>query len=146
MTTYKKEGVIEGSLIIDGDLVLTGDLTVGEEIEVTGSIDCAGYSIKAGNWIKAGGSIEAGSSILAQLWIKCKTTLSAGIYIYAGIKTWLKRYEGDDLIECGELVSGSVEFGKLVEKGLEEDTTEISGKKYLKKDVDERLKELKEIK
>ena len=142
MKDYKKEGKIKGSLKIEGNLILTGDLEVEQEIEVAGYIDCKGYSIESEGSIKAGYSIEAGYSILSQLWIKCKTTLSAGIYIYAGIKTWGERTEEDMLIECGKLESGKVEFGNLVETGIEkpEEMIELDGKKYSKSTLKEALK------
>ena len=66
----------------------------------------AGDSIEAGDWIKAGGSI------LAQLWIK-SITIKAGLYIYAGIVTWRTAQEGDDLIECSELLGGEIKYGTL---------------------------------
>ena len=122
MESYKKSGKVEGNLNIDGNLILEGDLNVEKDIEVSGYIDCSGYSIEAGNsikagsWIEAGSSIKAGSSMLAQLHIKCKTTLSAGLYIYAGVITWRERDPDEDsVIECGKLEKGKVEFGILKE-------------------------------
>ena len=82
---------------------------------------------------------------MAQLWVKAKTTISAGIYIFAGVKTWSKIQEGDDLIECSKLEKGEVKFGKLVETGEIKETIKIGDRTYDKNEVKQALREVKSI-
>jgi hypothetical protein len=117
------------SLEIDLDmrLFVTGSIKAGEFIEAGGSIEAgefieAGWSIKAGEFIEAGWSIKAGESygIIAGLSITCKGKLSFGLKAFAGICNWREITDEDKTITCGELESGTIEYGILKETGIEE--------------------------
>lgn len=142
---FEFTAIFTGRLLIDGYLYIKA----GESIEAGQSIEAGGY-IKAGWSIKAGGYIKAGGSygISAGLSITCKTTLSFGLKAYAGICTWREIDDDEKTITCGKLVNGTIEYGILKETGLEEEKKEtiiIGGNTYDKKEVEERLKDIKPI-
>ena len=115
--------------------------------EFTGRLLVKGYLS-----IKAGGSIEAGeySGIIAGLSITCKTTLTLGLKAFAGICNWRNISDEEKTITCGKMVGGVVEYGILRELGLPkeefEETVEVAGKKFVKKDFEEAIRGLKEVK
>ena len=80
-------------------------------------------SIEAGGFIKAGESIEAGGSygVVAGLSITCKTTLSFGLRLFAGTCNWRDINDEEKTVTCGKLLNGIIEYGILVETGLEEE-------------------------
>jgi UDP-3-O-[3-hydroxymyristoyl] glucosamine N-acyltransferase len=126
-------------LFVSGCIEVGGSIEAGEFIEAGGSIE-AGWSIKAGEFIKAGWSIKAGGSIeagefikagwsikagesygiIAGLSITCKGKLSFGLKAFAGICNWREITDEDKTITCGELESGTIEYGILKETGIEE--------------------------
>jgi hypothetical protein len=87
-------------------------------IEAGGSIEArrfikAGGSIKAGESIEAGRFIKAGASINAGWSIRCKAQLAAKLRIFAGLCSWTLPKPDEQVIECAELVEGTVCFGEL---------------------------------
>ena len=114
----------------DDDIETTESLEIDLDMGlfITGSIE-AGGSIKAGEFIEAGGSIEAGESIeaggsygiVAGLSITCKTTLSFGLRLFAGTCNWRDINDEEKTVTCGKLLNGIIEYGILVETGLEEE-------------------------
>lgn len=67
------------------------------------------------------GSIEAGESsgISAGLQITCNGVLSFGLKCFAGVCTWREITDAERTITCGKLEGGTIEYGILVETGLE---------------------------
>ena len=103
----------------------------------------AGEYIKADEYIKAGEYIEAGGSrgISAGLYINCKGVLKFGGKCFAGICVWREITDKEKTITCGKLEGGTIEYGILVETGLEnERRTEL-----LKK-ADELIAKAEELK
>ena len=121
-----------GSIWADGYIKACGSIEAGGSIWADGHIE-AGMFIYAGRSIKAGGYIEAGRSygIFAGLYIKAKTTISAGINILTG---------KDQIVTCTKLLGGAtVEYGilNIVENEPDEVNTDnlediitLNGKKY----------------
>ena len=113
------EGHIEveaslGWITVNGFIRAVGGLFVeaGSSIKAGGSIN-AGESIEAGWSIKAGESINAGESIKAGESIRCKAQLAAKLRIFAGIGSGNLPKPDEQVIECAELVEGTVCFGEL---------------------------------
>ena len=135
---YKIEGNIETVEGLEIDL--------DKSLYVTGSIK-AGVSIKAGESIKAGGSIKAGESsgIVAGLSITCKTTLSFGLRLFAGVCSWREIDYSDKTVTCGKLENGTIEYGILKELGLpNEDKVEDRTEEAIKLLKDKGYKIVKE--
>ena len=135
---FKYSPVMKGRLLVDGYIQAGWSIKVGRYIQAGWSIEADGYiqaegSIQAGMYIKAGGHIEAGGSIkagdsygiLAGLHITCKRSLTCGLNIYAGICTWRETTDEDKTITCGKLATGNIEYGILVETGLETDKLKV---------------------
>ncbi len=117
-------------------------IEAGESIKAGWYIE-AGKSIKAGGYINAGEFIKAGwsSGISAGLSITCKGTLTFGLKCFAGVYTWGEITEEEKTITCGKLEGGTIEYGILVETGLDNDK-----KKELLKKADELIKKAEELK
>ena len=145
----KAGGFIEagGSIVADWYIKANGFIEAGESIKAGGYIKAsgsikAGRSIKAYGFIKASGFIEAGKryGISAGLYIKAKTTITAGLNIFAGICTWRETEYTDKTVTCTELLGGAtVEYGILnivenepdeVNTDNSEDIITLNGKKY----------------
>ena len=123
---------IEGNAEFEYSAEFTGRLLVDGYLSIE-----AGWSIKAGGYIEAGGSIKAGGyikagedyGIIACLSITCKTTLSFGLKIFAGICNWRTISDDEKTITCGKMIGGGVvEYGILKETGLPEEEPSLSGK------------------
>ena len=115
---YAKAG---SGILVSQDIQAGWGLQAGEEIEAVGGIE-AGGSIKAGGdiqagWsIKAGWGIEAGGGIQAGIRIACKSSLTVGTRIFAGLALWKEGISDEEkTITCKELRSGKVEYGILKE-------------------------------
>ena len=84
-----------------------------------------GISARGGIFAK-GGKLEALYGITAGLKIYAKTTIEAGMRIFAGTAPW--SWVGDEHkeIKCGKLLKGTIAYGTLIETGLPE--INLSGK------------------
>ena len=89
-----------------------------DDIETTESLE---IDLDMGLFIT--GSIEAGGSygVVAGLSITCKTTLSFGLRLFAGTCNWRDINDEEKTVTCGKLLNGIIEYGILVETGLEEE-------------------------
>ena len=109
--TRSRDLEFEGHIEVEASL---GWITVNGFIRAVGGLFVeAGSSIKAGGSIKAGESIEAGWSIKAGSSIRCKAQLAAKLRIFAGIGSGNLPKPDEQVIECAELVEGTVCFGEL---------------------------------
>jgi UDP-3-O-[3-hydroxymyristoyl] glucosamine N-acyltransferase len=151
----KAGGSIEavGSIKAGGYIEAGGSIEAGRYIEAGGSIEAvgsieAGWYIKSGRYIEAGGSIEAGRyieagscyGISAGLEITAKTTIYAGLKIFAGICAWREIEDNEKTITCSELIGGGT-----VESGILKETGEAEKKKVTLELTDEQLNKIKKI-
>ena len=97
--TRSRDLEFEGHIEVEASL---GWITVNGFIRAVG-----GLFVEAGSSIKAGGSIKAGESI------RCKAQLAAKLRIFAGIGSGNLPKPDEQVIECAELVEGTVCFGEL---------------------------------
>ena len=115
--------IIAGGYIKAGEYIKAGlFIKAGEDIKA-GEYIKAGWHIRAGGAIIADGSIKTGGGygIVAGLSITCKTTLSSGSRLFAGTCCWKEIRDEDKTVTCGKLENGTIEYGILVETGLEEE-------------------------
>ena len=109
--TRSRDLEFEGHIEVEASL---GWITVNGFIRAVGGLFVeAGSSIEAGEYIEAGASIEAGWSIKAGSSIRCKAQLAAKLRIFAGLCSWNLPKPDEQVIECAELVEGTVCFGEL---------------------------------
>ena len=109
--TRSRDLEFEGHIEVEASL---GWITVNGFIRAVGGLFVeAGSSIKAGRFIEAGESIKAGESINAGWSIRCKAQLAAKLRIFAGIGSGNLPKPDEQVIECAELVEGTVCFGEL---------------------------------
>ena len=97
--TRSRDLEFEGHIEVEASL---GWITVNGFIRAVG-----GLFVEAGSSIKAGWFIDVGESI------RCKAQLAAKLRIFAGIGSGNLPKPDEQVIECAELVEGTVCFGEL---------------------------------